>query len=533
MGVALIIATPIFTILYQLSGPVSDTWRHLYETVLADYVQNSVLLMAGTALLAALFGVLSAWLTSMYDFAGRRFFEWALILPLAIPSYISAYTYAGFLDYAGPLQVFLRESFDYRPAPGALDIMHLPGAVLVLASVLYPYVYVTCRGAFLNQSVSLLEASRSLGAGGIRTFWRVALPVARPALVGGLTLVVMEVLNDYGAVKYFGVPTFTTGIFRAWFSLGDQQSAIYLSSLLLLFVLGLIGLERWQRGSARFHPRQSHARPLRRVRPGAGLRILYTILCALPFVLGFVIPVGMLLYWAVIASEKAFDANFLPLISNSFWLAGTAALLICAISILLAYSRRIEKSRLIPVMTRVATSGYSIPGAVIAVGVLIPLLWLDKGLFLWAQKALSDAHPSLLLTGSVFALLFAYHVRFMAVGFQPIDAGFTQVGQQVTEVSQSLGAGKWRTLLQVNLPLLRRAVLGGLILVFVDVLKELPLTLILRPFNFNTLATRAYELAADELLEQSAGAALMIILVGLIPVLFLNRIIRKSHDSHS
>lgn len=526
----LLLSLPMLVVALGLAAPASETWSHVASTVLSDYVLNSVRLVLGAGALALVLGVATAWLVTAYDFPGRRFFDWSLILPLSVPAYIAAYTYAGMFDVTGPLQRLVRatvpslaDEFLY------LDVMNIGMVTLIFGFVLYPYVYLVARASFARQSATLLEAARSLGHGPLSTFRRVALPLARPALAGGVTLVAMEVLNDYGAVKYYGVTTFTTGIFRSWFGLGDLSSAIRLSALLMVFVFVLMALERTQRGRAAFSGGRASERPLLRTRLRGRHALLAFATCALPFLFGFAIPVAQLGYWASATATSVVDPTFVRLVANTFTLAGAAALLCVAVAVLLTYASRLNPRPWLRRATRVTVLGYSMPGAVVAVGVLVPFAWIDHRVD-GVMQATLGVPTGLLLSGTLVALVFAYAVRFMAVAFLPVESGFTRICGRVDDAARSLGATPSCALRRVSLPLLRGTLLGAVILVFVDVLKELPLTLILRPFNFDTLATRAYQLATDELVAVSANYALVIILAGVIPVMLLNRVVARGRE---
>ncbi len=525
--VVFLVLLPPAVILGGVFAGGSETWDHLASTVLGLYIVNSLALVVGVGALTLVVGVATAWLVATCDFPGRKVFEWALILPLALPTYIMAFTWAEILAHHGPVQQALQVVFE--PAATArlrTWLMTLPGAGVMMALVLYPYVYLIGRTSFQKQSGGILETARMLGKGPWETFFRVALPLARPAIVAGLTLVLMEVLNEYGAVKYFGVSTFTTGIFRAWFSLGDGPAAIRLSAALLVLVFALILVERGQRGRARFDHGSSRFRPIPRFPLTGWRRWGAAVACAIPVLLGFVVPVGQLLVWAVGVAPEALDRRFLTLAMNSFGLAGAAALLAVAAALLIVYSVRLSPTPPLRLGARAASLGYSIPGAVIAVGVLVPFLWVDRSLATFLRPVLG-ANVGLLLTGTVAALVFAYVVRFLAVALNPVDSGFERVCGNLDKASRSLGTPPMRTLWKVDLPLLRGTLVAAGLLVFIDVLKELPLTLILRPFDFDTLATRAFQLASDEQVERSALPALLIVAVGSAPVVYLSRIIAR------
>lgn len=526
-----LVLLPLGSVFLGIFAPSSDTWRHLASTVLVDYVWHSALLVVGVGAMTLVMGVTTAWLVATCEFPGRRAFEWALILPLSVPTYIMAYTYAEILGHTGPVQGALQLLLN--PATTAAvrtNLMSLPGAGVMMALALYPYVYLITRTSFMKQSGGILETSRILGKSPWQTFSRVALPLARPAVVAGVTLVLMEVLNEYGAVRYFGVTTFTTGIFRAWFSLGDPPAAIRLSGCLLLFVFLLILLERAQRGRARFDEGAASRRPVTRLRPEGWRRWGAATVCAVPVLFGFVFPVAQLLAWGSQVIDEVTDPGFLVLTLNSFALGLAAAIVTVFVGLLIVYSVRLSPTPTLQLASRASSLGYSIPGAVIAVGILIPFIRLDRSIGSVVQT-LTGNPVGLILTGTVAALLFAYVVRFLAVALNPVDSGFERTCGNLDETSRSLGSPPLRTLLRVDIPLLRGTLLSAGLLVFVDVLKELPLTLILRPFNFDTLATRAFQLAMDEQVQRSALPALLIVVTGMIPVILLSRLMGEREPS--
>ena len=530
---ALLLALPVLVVLGSVLVPASEVWRHLASSVLPDYVANSLLLMLGVGTGTLLIGVGTAWLTTLCRFPGRRLFEWALLLPMAMPAYIIAYTYTGLLDYAGPVQTLLRDWTgwgygDYWfPA-----IRSLPGAVLMLSLVLYPYVYLLARAAFLSQSVAVLEVGRTLGNGPWGTFWRVALPLARPAIVAGVTLALMETLADYGTVQYFGVATFTTGIFRVWLGQGEPAAAAQLAALLLVFVLTLILVERGSRRQARYHHTAQRHQPIRRYHLHGWGAFGALFVCLLPLLFGFLVPAGQLAVWSWTRAATGFDARFLSLTLNSLSLAGGAALLALIVALLLAYAQRLIPTSLVRSSVRLAGMGYAVPGAVIAIGVMLPFAWLDNALDAW-MRATFGVSTGLLLSGTLFALLFAYLARFLSVSLQTVESGLTRIRPAMDEAARSLGLRPAQVLWRVHVPLLRGSLLTALLLVFVDVIKELPATLALRPFNFDTLAVRAYELASDERLADAGPAALTIVLAGLVPVVLLSRSIARSRHVQS
>lgn len=522
IGLALLLMLPLLVVLGYVFLPAGEVWSHLVDTVLQEYVTNSLLLMLGVAIGTLVLGVGSAWLTSMCQFPGRGIFEWALLLPMAIPAYIIAYTYTGLFEFAGPVQSALREWTGWAYGDYWFpEIRSLEGAALMLSLVLYPYVYLLTRAAFLNQSLCVLDVSRTLGNTPLQTFLRVALPLARPAIVAGLSLALMETLADYGTVQYFGVSTFTTGIFRTWYGLDSAPAAAQLSATLLLFVFALIYLEGRSRRQARYHHTSQRHQAIQRLPLGGWRGAGAFLFCFGALFFGFLLPAGQLLLWAVTVAEESLDREFMLLILNSLQLAGMAALLALALALLLGYGRRVLRGRLLQLAVRIAGLGYAVPGTVIAVGVIIPFAWFDNTLDGW-MRARFDISTGLLLSGTLVALLFAYLVRFLAVSLQTVEAGLGRIRPSMDESARSLGLRPLQIMGRVHIPILRGSLLTALLLVFVDVLKELPATLILRPFNFNTLAVRAYELASDERLADAAPAALAIVAAGIVPVILLS-----------
>lgn len=531
--VAAVLAVPVLVVASYVMRGSGQVWAHLVDTVLAEYVMNSVLLALGTGTGTLVLGVGTAWLTTMCRFPGRQTLSWLLLLPLSVPAYIIAYTYTGMLDYAGPVQSALRAVFGWSYGDYWFpEVRSLGGAVVMLTLVLYPYVYLLSRAAFLEQSVCVLDVGRTLGLSPTRTFLHIALPLARPAIVTGVALVLMETLADYGTVQYFGVSTFTTGIFRTWFGMGEPAAASQLAALLLGLVFGLLLLERWSRRQRQYHHTSNRYQmlpsyPLRGVRAVAAVAA-----CLVPVLLGFVLPAAQLAAWSADTLGSQLDGGFGRLVLNSLSLAAIAALLAVSLAAFLAYGRRSRPTPAVTAAVRVAGMGYAVPGTVIAIGVVIPFSWFDNTLDAWARDALGFS-TGLLLSGTVAALLFAYLVRFLAVSLQSVEAGLAKVSLHMDDTARSLGCPRGQVLRRVHLPLMRGTLLTAALLVFVDVMKELPATLILRPFDFNTLAVRAYELASDERLAHAAPAALSITLAGLLPVILLSRSIARSRPGQS
>ncbi len=532
--IAVLTAAPIVSVWANLfAGGTGDTWSHLVATVLPEYVLNTLWLCLGVGCGVIVVGVSTAWLVTMHDFPGRRVFAWTLVLPLAVPAYVMAYTYTDLLQFVGPVQSGLRESFGWqREDYWFPDVRTLGGAIAMFIFVLYPYVYLLARTAFLERASGMLEVGRSLGLGAWGSFFRISLPLARPAIAAGATLALMETLADYGTVAYFSVQTFTTGIYRAWFSLGDRAAAAQLSAALLGFVVLVLLLERMSRGRARFHNTTGRNRPHpgRRLSGLAAAGALFA--CAVPLLLGFLLPAGLLLNMALSEGDAQFGARFAQLAGNSFTLAALTALLAVGFAVLLAYAARLSRSRWPGMMNRIVGLGYAVPGSVIAVGVLIPVTRLDNWLAGWIASW-SGANPGLLLTGGIAALVYAYLARFLAIALQTVEASLGKITSSMDDASRSLGLGQGATLFRVHLPLLRGSLLTAGLLVFVDVMKELPATLVMRPFNFDTLATQAYTLASDERLAEASTAALTIVAVGVLPLIAVSRQIAKGSSKTS
>ncbi|MCU7835756.1 MAG: iron ABC transporter permease [gamma proteobacterium symbiont of Taylorina sp.] len=527
-AISLLFSIPVIVILSSVFHGVGDNWIHLVDTVLADYVTHSLILMFGVSIGTLSIGVTTAWLTSFCDFPGRKFFQWALLLPLAVPAYIIAYTYTGMLDFTGPVQTFLREWFGWRAGDYWFpEIRSIGGAISMLSLVLYPYVYLLSRAAFLEQSSITLEASRSLGMGPWKSFFYIALPMARPAIITGLSLALMETLADFGTVEYFGVSTFTTGIFRTWFGLGDASAASQLASILLLFVFILIIMERFSRRQARYHQplgRQAHAQRFQ-LKPGRAW--LAFMACLLPLLSGFALPFSQLLIWTVETAEEMINDDFYVLIINSLSLAVVTSIMALCLALFMGYGQRLHNTMFMKFMVRVASMGYAIPGTVIAIGVVIPFAWLDNSIDSWTRDQF-DFSTGLLFSGTLFALVFSYLVRFLAVSVGSVESSLGKIKPSMDDAARSMGLKPLQVLQKIHIPIMRSSLLTALLLVFVDILKELPATLLLRPFNFNTLAVRAYELAADERLADAASAAIMIVLTGIIPVILLSLSISKN-----
>ena len=535
LALAALVALPVLVVAGNLLLPSGDIWAHLAATVLGSYIGNSLLLMAGVGGGVAVGGVGTAWLVTMCRFRFSRILEWALLLPMAMPAYVVAYTYTDLLDYSGPVQSLLRAVFGWSSARDYWfpDIRSLGGAIVVMVMVLYPYVYILARAAFLEQSVCVLEASRTLGRGPWRAFGQVALPLARASIIAGIALALMETLNDFGTVQYFAVDTFTTGIYRTWLGMGQPIAAAQLGAVLMIFVAALIVMERLSRGGAKSHHTTSRYRRLPQIRLTGwrgGLALAFSIL---PVLLGFVAPALVLAGWTIqVGLENSFGGDFFQLAGNSLILAVIAGMTAVAVALVLAYAQRLHPRPLIRFAVRLASLGYAVPGSVIAVGILVPLVAADRALAHGIENW-SGTSPGLLLTGTIFALVYAYLVRFLAVSTNSIEASLAKVTPSLEAAARTLGCGTVTALRRVHMPMIRGSLLSAALLVFVDVMKELPATLIMRPFNFDTLATRTFTLASDERLADAGAPALAIVLVGLVPVLLLSRAIAQSRPGES
>jgi iron(III) transport system permease protein len=529
---AAILAVPLLAIIGSFAFPRPDTWRHLADTVLADYIVNSLILIAGVGVGTLILALVPAWLVTMSRFPGSRTLEWALLLPLAMPAYIIAYSYTGMLDVAGPVQTFIRDSFGFGYGDYWFpSIRTLGGAIVMLSLVLYPYVYLLARTAFIEQSICVLEISRTFGHGPVQRFCSVALPLARPAIVAGLSLALMEALADYGTVQYFGVAVFTTGIFRTWFGLGDSIAAAQLSALLLVVVIALLWIERRSRREARYFHTSSRYSDLAAQSLHGWRAALACLVCVMPVAIGFLLPAGYLAWLASDTLVETLGSDFWRLLRNSLGLAAITALLGLALALFLTYGKRLHDSRWTRTVPRFLSLGYAVPGTVIAVGALLPFAWLDN----WLDGQMRDwfgVSTGLLLSGTLFVLVYAYLVRFLAVAINTTEAGLAKIRPSMDEAGRSMGLGRLEILRRIHMPMMHGTLMAAVLLVFVDVLKELPATLLLRPFNFNTLAVRTFELANEERLADAAGPALAIVLVGIIPVILLSRIISRSRPGH-
>lgn len=528
IGIACIITLPLIIVLQYNLHPRTETWQHLFDYILLDYVRNSIFLGIGVALGTFIIGVPAAWLCALYQFPGKRILELLLVLPLAIPAYIIAYTYTGLLDVSGPVQTSLRDWFNWQYGDYWFpEIRSLGGAIAMFSFVLYPYVFLLTRSSLSNQCANYINASRLLGATAWQRLLTIIIPLSRPAIAAGVMLALMETLADYGTVQYFGIDTFTTGIFRTWFGFGEPTTAAQLASLLMLFVFALFIMEQHSRRRLRVHNANIQQRQTTLLTLTGSQAWLAVIACFLPILFGFIIPFILLSNWAIATASTMIDAQFWLLAWNSFYIAAAAACVTLITAVILAYGKRNNPHPLIRGLVTLSAMGYAVPGTVIAVGALIMLTQVDHWLISMFKHTF-DINAGLILTGSIVALVFAHTVRFLSVSLQTVNSSLSKINYSMDEASRMLGKNSLFTLRNIHLPLIRSGLLTAVLLVFVEVMKELPATLILRPFNFNTLAVRTYELASDERLADASTAALAIVLTGVIPVILLTLSIRAN-----
>jgi iron(III) transport system permease protein len=519
--IALLVATPMVVVVSSLATPSVDIWAHLWRTYFLELICNTVALIAGVGLGVLALGIGLAWLVTMCRFPGRRLYEWLLILPMAIPAYVMGFVFLALFDYTGPVQSGWRAMFG--PKMWFPDFASYGGVVLVMTMVLYPYVYLLTRTAFLEQSAGTVEAARALGISELAVFWKVMVPLARPSIVAGLALALMEALADFGTVGIYGYSTFTVAIYRVWFGLFNRQAATELASVLLCFTFGLLILERLMRGRARFSQTEGSVRPVS-PRSLTGWRAWAASgLCGLIVTGAFLLPVAQLLYWTMTSlGGPEYDARYATFLANTVMLAAVAAIVVVVAAVILAYGLRLGRSPIVTLFARLASMGYALPGSVIAVGVLIPMSFIDHTLDAFLRRTVGIS-SGLLLTGSMAGLVFAYLVRFLAIGSQTVEASLVKITPAMDMAARSLGTSPGGILRRVHLPLIRGGLGCAAILVFVDVMKEMPATLLLRPFGYDTLAVRIWQLTSESFWEAAALPALTIVAGGILPVLTLMR----------
>ena len=513
-----VLIVPILLIIVNAFGAQSDTLIHLKETVLSDYIINTLVLLAGVCSLSLIFGVGSAYFITFYDFRFSKFFSIVLILPFIIPSYILGFVYSDILGFYGPIHLLLKE-FGVK---GFFDVLNMKSVIIILALALYPYIYLIVKSSFSKHSSYLLNPALSLGVGKIKIFYRVILPLSRPAIIGALSLVMMETISEYGLVKYFGVDTLSTAIFTAWFGLNDSNSAAYISTIAMGIVFTILIIEKLNRGGARYKV-ESVSSPIKKIKTTSFGQFFILLFISIPFIFGFLVPIVWILIYSFEHYSLILDEEFIQTVFNSFFVAFISALSIVSIAVILGYSTRIFDNKYMKFLLKIATLGYSIPGAVIAVGVIILSNNIDH--FLIDNLHLDE----LFLGGTIAILCFAYTVRFLAVALNSVESSFEKVGINVNKASRSLNKSFLTTLIKIDLPLIKSGLFAGFILVFIDILKELPATLILRPFNYETLATKTYELASIEMVQESSVYALSIVLISIIPIIYTLKDTNEKH----
>jgi len=519
-AVLIIFTAPLLIVLSTLFGSYSENWFHLYEFVLADYIISSIILVIGVSILVLFLGTVTAWTVTTYNFKGKKVFEWALILPLAIPPYILAYTFTGLFDPFGDANNFIRSVFNLKDSTIIFpNVRNIYGAIVVFAFTLYPYVYLVSRSAFINQSKSMQEAARLLGLNQLEVFYKLALPLIRPAAIGGMMLVIMETLSDFGAVDHFAIQTFTTGIFRTWYGLYDLQTAMQLASLLLLTVGIFYFIERSSRGDGIYTSNNSTFSPNEEVNL-TGLKALTAFLvCFIPIFIGFLLPIVELSLWAYEVNLGFFNNKFLENSINTLSLSFLTGLICAALALLINFSIRYKPSILVGRFSALLSIGYAVPGLILAVGMVQLLVYLDN---------LAFSGFDIVLTGSLLGLVLAYVIKTYALANSSIESGYERISYSLDDSSKLLGSTSWNMLGNIHIPLLKTSILTSVLLVMSDVVKELPATLILRPFNFETLAVSTYIYASEERMIQAAAPAIAIVLIGLIPIVLLSKMIRSS-----
>ncbi|MDG2416471.1 MAG: iron ABC transporter permease [Pelagibacterales bacterium] len=516
--------TPVLIVISSLFGEYSDNWSHLYNYVLGTYITNSIYLVTGVLILVALIGVSTAWLVTNYDFFLKNILEWALILPLAVPPYILAYTFTGLFDTYGTANNLVRDLFnlgrEFTFFPKARNV---PGAIIVFSFTLYPYVYLVSRMAFINQSKSILETGRTLGLNKFGVFYKLAVPMIRPAIIAGLMLVAMETLSDFGAVDHFAISTFTTGIFRTWYGMYDIHTAKQLASLLLIIAIMFITAERYSRKNADYSFAGSVFRQVYLLKLTGLKSFLAFVICFIPIFIGFILPILELSYWAFNYKLDFFNDKFISTAWNSFYLAIITAFLCTLLAIIINFSVRYKNNNILKFLSSFLTVGYAVPGIILAIGVMQLLTFIDSGFI--------EINIQFVLTGSLVGLIIAYIIKSYALASSTIESGYQRVNKRLDDVARSLKTSGWPLLTSIHLPLLKTSFLTSVLLVVSEVIKELPATLILRPFNFDTLAVYTYIFAAEERMYDAAAPSIAIVMIGLLPIIILTRMIRTSRPA--
>ena len=519
--ILLFFLSPILVILSSTFADYSENWSHIYEYVLADYILNSLILVLGVSILVMTIGSLTAWLVTNYQFFGKRFFEWGLILPLAIPPYILAYTFTGLFDSYGTLNEIARSLFNLQQNEMLFpNIRNIYGAIIVFSFTLYPYVYLICRTAFLNQSKSMFEVGRTLGLSQASIFLKLALPLVRPALIAGTMIVAMETLSDFGAVDHFAISTFTTGIFRTWYGMYDLTTAMQLASMLLIFITFCLVIERTSRKNANYSTIGSNFKPTQVTRLGSLGSFVCFFVCFIPIFIGFILPILEILNWSLRFNTSFFNEQFFSISLNTVLLSILSAILCTFIAMIINFSIRYKNSSVIKSINPFLNIGYAVPGLILAVGIVQLFVFLDNNIL--------NSFEGYFLTGSLFGLIFAYIIKSYALANSTYEAGYQKISQTIDDSARVLKSTGLNLLFRVHFPILKTSFFTSILLVTSEVVKELPATLILRPFNFETLAVSTYIYASEERMVEAAAPATAIILIGLIPIFFISQMIRAS-----
>ena len=519
--ILLFFLAPILIILSSVFADYSENWSHIYEYVLGDYILNSLILVSGVSLIVMIIGSLTAWLVSNYQFFGKRFFEWGLILPLAIPPYILAYTFTGLFDSYGTMNEIARSLFNLEQNEMLFpNIRNIYGAIIVFSFTLYPYVYLICRTAFLNQSRSMFEVGRTLGLSQASIFLKLALPLVRPALIAGTMIVAMETLSDFGAVDHFAISTFTTGIFRTWYGMYDLTTAMQLASMLLIFITFCLVIERTSRKNANYSTIGSNFKPIQVIRLGSLGSFVCFFVCFIPIFIGFILPILEILNWSLRFNTSFFNEQFFSISLNTVLLSILSAILCTFIAMIINFSIRYKNSSVIKSINPFLNIGYAVPGLILAVGIVQLFVFLDNNIL--------NSFEGYFLTGSLFGLIFAYIIKSYALANSTYEAGYQKISQTIDDSARVLKSTGLNLLFRVHFPILKTSFFTSILLVTSEVVKELPATLILRPFNFETLAVSTYIYASEERMVEAAAPATAIILIGLIPIFFISQMIRAS-----
>ena len=521
-----IFITPVILVLSSLFNEYSDNWFHLYNYVLSEYIINSIFLILGVSFFVVLIGVLSSWLVTNYDFFGKSFFEWALILPLAVPPYILAYTFTEIFDTYGSANTLLSNIFLFDEKKVFFpSVRNIYGAIAVFSFTLYPYVYLVSRMAFVNQSISIIEVGRILGLSRVGAFFKLSIPLIRPAIFAGLALVIMETLSDFGAVEHFAIATFTTGIFRTWYGMYDLNTAMQLASLLLIFVTIFLVFERLSRKKAAFVSSNSLYKKHKVMKLKGSYSFFAMLFCLIPVFIGFILPIIELINWTINYKLDFFNRDFLKSAFNSLLLALIAAFLCTMIAFLINFTARYQGNKLLSFLSSTLMLGYAVPGLILAIGITQLLTIIDNSFNLFTID--------IVLTGSLIGLIIAYIIKSYALSNSTIESGFQRISNSLDDISKTLNISGIKLMYKIHFPLLRTGLLTSTLLVGSEVIKELPATLILRPFNFETLAVSAYNYASEERMYEAAAPSIAIVIVGLLPIIILSRMIKNSRPGET